>query len=176
MKNDQQYFNSDGHLNDPGISLFAESLQSDETYEVDTELKEHVESCLQCKIEINALVDLLDEVGEIPMAEYSDETIPSAGFWFLRVAAIFLLAGILGSYLWFIQQESLPPALAANFSSSPNMEALVDDIYRTSEVRIFLPEYQQDVNSSIPFKWDTTEPGPFTIVIVNNKEERSATR
>lgn len=159
-------FDDEGHLDDLGVSRYAEALQNRKEAHLSPEVLAHVSECQQCRTEIMSLADLLVDVQQAPkQINHRQQEIVS---WFQRIAAIFLLAGILGTYLWFLEQNKPAPAMAENFLPNPAMEAMVDDIYRSGEISIHSPEYQLQLGQKINFHWETTEKGDYTVVILDN--------
>ena len=132
-----RYFDADGHLNDLGISLYAEALQEQRLETLNGDMRRHVADCQICRVEVSSLTDLLSDEG---VAASAPAMAPETVSWFQRIAAILLLAGILGSYLWFLEQQKPSQALAENFVPAPALEALVDDIYRAGETTIDSPD------------------------------------
>ena len=58
------YFKDNGHLNEIGISVCAEALINNDKENIDSEILNHVEDCLECKSDILELFEIIKENSE----------------------------------------------------------------------------------------------------------------
>lgn len=102
------YF-KEGHLQDEALALFADALLLNKVESLPLAIRNHVEDCQQCKIEIMALYEIMlkdsviqnnishpyldnfEEIAKISFKRYS----------FLKIAAAFLLLIGLGSIIYY---------------------------------------------------------------------------
>ena len=86
-----------GHLTDEGIALWAEALLENRESNLPGKLKEHADECLECKMKILELCDILKE---IDTSNYKEK--PGNRKLFYRIAATIIILLSIGTILYFM--------------------------------------------------------------------------
>lgn len=109
LKTLPNFFNNEGHLNEEGISLYADALMNDSVEELPASLKAHVEECLHCKSEIIEVYELSKENAETKVVPlYRSVEHKAENMQYLRIAASFIvLIGLGFVFFQFLNNEKL---------------------------------------------------------------------
>ena len=197
----QTFFTKQHHLDENGIALYVDALHLEHLSQLPKEILQHVEHCEECKLQIVEVFDLVQEGMEEKTIQHPFFDIkPSKMHYFIqsyRIAAIFILAALIGTlYFLFIQKEltvtpeiskslllndsvkahknissqkPINDLLADSFSPSPNLDDVVHTEYRSSTIEVISPENGAIVHSPISFHWNQYDK-PVKIKILTNRE------
>ncbi|MFZ4619930.1 MAG: hypothetical protein ACOYNS_05175 [Bacteroidota bacterium] len=196
--NNRSFFVSDGHLNENGISLYADALLLDKQKQLPPQITEHVELCDDCKEQVFGLYEVMQEqpVDTSLPHPYFDAPHKILSFSiYYRAAAIFVLA-VAGGTAYFLyssrQSSEVPPpvhvsipivptdstpaekgndehAIVENSIPSSNLEDLVTSNFRSSSIEVLTPVAEAIVSSPITFRWKEY-PHAVILRILNNKD------
>ncbi len=192
-------FDENLHLNEEGVALYVDALKLDALEQLPEPVLEHVSECAMCKLNIEELFQLLEEVGKPeerhsyfrprPKLESLNRSI------FYKIAAVLLvgvgLYGIIRLGLPGRDQgkiegstQNIPPSsagidsslkgtaksfLSDNYALSPELEGLIGVHYRSSDIGVESPTVGERIHGKIAFKWAWGEKEKVILKIVNNK-------
>jgi hypothetical protein len=125
--------NTDGHLSDGGILLYADALKLDRTGNVPVEVREHVKDCFSCKRSVQEVYDIVQRLdyAELPPHPYLDQNkTRSSSSWGIitRMAAVLVVAGGLGLLAYVYLSDTDLPVAADEPAAEPADDAPVAGI------------------------------------------------
>lgn len=192
-------FGENLHLNEEGVALYVDALKLNTVEQLPEPVLEHVSECATCKLNIEGLFQLLEEV-ETPKEQHSFfrqglilESLNRSFFY--RIAAVLLV----GFGLYGIIRVGLPrrdrgkiegstqnisPSstgidssskgtvksfLSDNYAVSPEFEGLIGVHYRSSDIEVESPTVGERIHGKVAFKWARGEKEKIILKIINNK-------
>ena len=192
-------FDENSHLNEEGVALYVDALNLNTFEQLPEPVLEHVSECDTCKLNIEELFQLLEEVEKReeqrsffrprPKLESLNRSI------FYRIAAVLLvgigLYGIIrlgspGRDQGKIEGSTqiIPPSsagidssskgtakslLSDNYVVSPELEGMIGVHYRSSDIEVAFPTVGERIHGKVAFKWAWSEKEKVILKIVNNK-------
>jgi hypothetical protein len=192
-------FDENSHLNEEGVALYVDALKIDTLEQLPEPVLEHVSECATCKINIEDLFQLLEDVGRPEERHSFFRPRPKLGSLnrsiFYRIAAVLLvgigLYGIIrlglpgrdrGKIEGLTQNISPSSAgidtsskgtaqslLSDNYAVSPELEDLIGVHYRSSDIEVESPTVGERIHGKVAFKWAWGEKEKLILKIVNNK-------
>jgi hypothetical protein len=171
------YFTEENHLNDLGISLCADALQQGRETQLPVEIQAHLQSCDQCKKEVIDFYEAYDFVNAEMLQNYQAESSSGSvnnkkkgGKFFFSIAAVFFIGMSLAIfYLW---PGGVPSGALSgpNYKENPELENLIDQVYRSEEVVLLSPEVGATVSGHVVFEWQAAGIDTFYVKVLDHKE------
>lgn len=192
------HFDEDGHLNHEGIALCVDGLKLERTEALPEGVRAHLAECHQCKVSVTDLYVLL-EGEQIEEAHPTLDGKAAGRTILYRAAAVVAVSVGLGTVIYLTRpspepptqsavtiplprpDSTLPPAthpnpprpgrgesIAANYSPLPELESLVGANTRGEAFNALSPGSWPRA-AEITLRWKASSPGPWTIVLVDNR-------
>lgn len=196
MTNHRRYSHTFDHLTDLQVAQYVEALLTGQPSAIGSEVRNHVEECLQCKSEVLGLYSLRYNSQSTPQKSSTNSTYDPSGFlknfqrksW-LKMAALFVIVIGISAVSYYIsvpgitshkQSESAAGdttdtknnyASLSRFDESPNLEDLLHSAMRSSNIKVVSPPDGFNAKNHIEFRWENGNSATYYLKILNNREE-----
>jgi hypothetical protein len=192
------HFGEEGHFTEEGVALFVDALKLDRTEDLPEAMRAHLAECHECKVNVTDLYLLL-EGEKIEEAHPTLAPRAEGHAMLYRAAAVVAISVGIAAVLYFTWPPSEPPVqsavtsplrrpdstvppapratpshpgisepIAANYSPLPELESLAGGNTRGEAFEDLSPD-SWPRGGEITLRWKTSSPGPWTIVLVDNR-------